>query len=657
MPAELLVDTKSKTATIISLTTVIVAGIVLIVLLWIVSFSTASAPSVFMAAGSSDLQSVTLRWTAPGDNGDSGRASVYDIRYATHSISGANWASASKVTNEPAPATAGSTEELVIGGLQPETTYYFALKTADEAGNWSSLSNIASKKTGSASCTESWSCGSWSDCVDNQRTRTCLDNNGCGTTDDRPAIQQSCQSSSNCLEDWHCTAWSACINNAQTRTCTDANDCGTTNDKPAERYDCTSGNAPNADDVEPNTQITSSPGTLHQNKIVTIAWRGTDDVSNSSTLVYSYKVDDEAWSAWDSQTTTTYREMRNGEHTFLVRSRDEAKNVDSTPAEVTFTVRREPFIVVGVNQGGGPMVRIFNTNGELLSQFFAFEADFRGGITVATGDFGGDGVDEIVVGSGPGRVAEVRIFRRDGSVINSFRPYGDTFFGGVSVASGDIEGDGLEEIATAPVSGGGPVVRVFGYRDTEQAFVPVVPNFYAYHQQFRGGVSLAFNDIEGDGKDELVTAPMGMGGPQLRFFGIREKTFKEITPGLMAYDPAFRGGLTLVSGQVNDDEPHEIITGIYSMGGPHIRIFGRTRYGIIGLVHPGFFGYMPQFRGGVSVATLDYNYDGYDEIVTAVRSNSDALIRIFDANGGVIYSAFYGLPQGLHMGVNIVAGE
>ncbi len=91
--------------------------------------------------------SVTLHWTAPGDDSTSGTAAQYDIRYSTSNITQANWASATQVTGEPTPHVAGTAESMLITGLQPATTYYFAIKAADEVANWSSLSNIAAITT------------------------------------------------------------------------------------------------------------------------------------------------------------------------------------------------------------------------------------------------------------------------------------------------------------------------------------------------------------------------------------------------------------------------------------------------------------------------------------------------------------------------------
>ncbi|TSA25240.1 T9SS C-terminal target domain-containing protein [bacterium] len=91
--------------------------------------------------------SLTLEWTAPGDDGMEGTASYYDIRYSTSAISESNWAVAVQCTGEPIPQPAGSTETFIVGGLSGNTTYYFALKTADEVLNWSGISNCASGTT------------------------------------------------------------------------------------------------------------------------------------------------------------------------------------------------------------------------------------------------------------------------------------------------------------------------------------------------------------------------------------------------------------------------------------------------------------------------------------------------------------------------------
>jgi hypothetical protein len=88
------------------------------------------------------LGEAVLSWTAPGDDGSTGRAAAYDIRYAEFSIVAGQWQSASAVVDPPAPKPTGQRDSCVVTGLSPGTTYYLALKTVDSSSNWSNLSNV-----------------------------------------------------------------------------------------------------------------------------------------------------------------------------------------------------------------------------------------------------------------------------------------------------------------------------------------------------------------------------------------------------------------------------------------------------------------------------------------------------------------------------------
>jgi len=84
-----------------------------------------------------------VTWTAPGDDGSTGTATAYEIRYSTSPITAGNFTSATEVTTPPTPKPAGGSESMTIGSLQSATTYYVALRTRDEVPNVSALSNVA----------------------------------------------------------------------------------------------------------------------------------------------------------------------------------------------------------------------------------------------------------------------------------------------------------------------------------------------------------------------------------------------------------------------------------------------------------------------------------------------------------------------------------
>lgn len=95
-----------------------------------------------LAARDASAINIVLRWTAPGDDSTYGRAAEYDLRYSFRSSQfPSRFTTAERVPTQP-PNPPGTTEEVVVADM-PESTYvYFALRTRDEFGNWSLVSNV-----------------------------------------------------------------------------------------------------------------------------------------------------------------------------------------------------------------------------------------------------------------------------------------------------------------------------------------------------------------------------------------------------------------------------------------------------------------------------------------------------------------------------------
>lgn len=101
-----------------------------------------------LAANDPTTESLTLTWTAPADDpGLGGATASYDVRYSRESVEEAGWDALSQLTGEPQPHTWGTLESFVVRELEPGTSYFFALKSTDEAGHASPLSNVAEGRT------------------------------------------------------------------------------------------------------------------------------------------------------------------------------------------------------------------------------------------------------------------------------------------------------------------------------------------------------------------------------------------------------------------------------------------------------------------------------------------------------------------------------
>lgn len=280
-------------------------------------------------------------------------------------------------------------------------------------------------------------------------------------------------------------------------------------------------------------------------------------------------------------------------------------NFDSSPDIET---------VVGAGSKGGPHVKIYKDTVFTGQQFFAYNQAFTGGVDVAAGDVDGDGIDEIITGAGPGGGPHVQVFKADGTVVSSFFAYDARFAGGVRVAAGDVDGDGNAEIITGPGAGGGPNVKVF------KADGRIIGSYFPFNPQFRGGVDVAVGDLSGDTKAEIVTAAGPGGGPHVRTMSYAGDTATPVNyiADFFAYDATtFQGGVRVSVGNVQlSSVKSEILTVPDSAGGPHIKMFNGSG---------GFI------KGDMFIEQWWYGFNdiaaGYDSSAAATGINRRASIR------------------------------
>lgn len=109
----------------------------------------ATAPSTItdLTAEVLGATEVALTWTSKGDDGDVGLVDSYDIRYSTEPINEENWENTVQVEDEVAPLISGSAQNFTITGLAGGTVYNIGIKSLDEAGNSSPLSNVVTVET------------------------------------------------------------------------------------------------------------------------------------------------------------------------------------------------------------------------------------------------------------------------------------------------------------------------------------------------------------------------------------------------------------------------------------------------------------------------------------------------------------------------------
>jgi len=194
-------------------------------------------------------------------------------------------------------------------------------------------------------------------------------------------------------------------------------------------------------------------------------------------------------------------------------------------------------------------IRLFTGDGLFVRSFLALPASFTGGAQVASGRFDGGKADSIVVGAGPGGLPQIRIFNRDTQEIGNFLAFNAGFRGGVSVATGDVNGDGHDEIVVGAGPGGGPHVRVFAANGD-----PIGGGFFAFDKGFRGGVSVTAGDVNGDGLAEIIVVSGKGMVASVRIFDVHG----ELLSGFQPLGTAYKQGATVALADWNGDGRPEI---------------------------------------------------------------------------------------------------
>jgi hypothetical protein len=194
-----------------------------------------------------------------------------------------------------------------------------------------------------------------------------------------------------------------------------------------------------------------------------------------------------------------------------------------------------------------------------------------------------------------------------GSSIISFRPYDNAYVGGLSVAAGDVDGDGTPEIITAPTAQGAlPLVKVFSITGIQ------VASFFAYDQAFKGGVSVASADFTGDGHDDIVTAAGPGGGPHVRVFNADSGL---VVRNFFPFATTFSGGVNVAVGDVNNDSVSDIIVAQRQGGSPIVKAYNGANNQL--LLSTNALANNTTFAGGIHVASGDVNNDGHDDIIVS----------------------------------------
>lgn len=204
----------------------------------------------------------------------------------------------------------------------------------------------------------------------------------------------------------------------------------------------------------------------------------------------------------------------------------------------------------------GNKLTAMRDDGQPLMKVYPYGANYKGQIKVAVGDMDGDGFGEIFVFPTAREKLPIKIYARDGAnIVASWLPYGEKFDGGYSVAVGNIEKGGAPEIVVGGGVGQAPKVRL--YQRIFNRF-KLLREWLAFESSFKGGVNVAAGDVNGDGVDEIIVAAVKNKKPVIKIFDrLGKKLYQEFSP---FSGPVGRGSIEVYALDVNFDGKDEIVT-------------------------------------------------------------------------------------------------
>jgi hypothetical protein len=311
-----------------------------------------------------------------------------------------------------------------------------------------------------------------------------------------------------------------------------------------------------------------------------------------------------------------------------------------------------------VQTGITSTVAVYRSDGSLELTLTPFGNGYSGGARVARGDINGDGVPDIIVGSGGGIQARVRIW--DGSshqLIFDTTPF-ENFTGAVTVAAGDLNGDGHADVVIGPDYGGGPRVQIWSGATLQK----LVPDFFGIpYPDFRGGIRVAAGDVNRDGDADLVVAPGVGGGPRITMYDGRSLVAGHpqlIANDFFIFDNWLRTGFFLAVGDVNGDGYADIIAGSGAGSSPRVRIISGA--GLVdgqgGHAIADFYVGSTADQGGARVAVTKTDSDDKADLLVGTSGARLSLISgaAISASASpslsLSFAAFTGVNAGVYVG-------
>ena len=346
----------------------------------------------------------------------------------------------------------------------------------------------------------------------------------------------------------------------------------------------------------------------------------------------------------------------------LTKDVTEATPADNTSTDTTTIYQGIYVVSPGVSlpgRGAPPAIRVFDIATGTETSINAYEPTYRKSIRVATGDINGDGYDDIITSTITGN-GRVRVFdgRTGAPMTGAFAElaaFPEAGARGAYVASGDVNGDGRDDIVVGSgyKAKGSAKVRVFSGFDGS-----VLSTNEPFGTKFHGGVRVAVGDGESGVRERDIVprggvisrgvaeiiASQGYGGNRVVVTsGISNTVLKDFTVGGASY----KGGVFVAAAaDLTGDGIVDFIVG-RDRGRTVVETFNGATGSLLSTITP----FATRYALGARVAAADVNLDGIADIIVGSGGRNAGSVKFFDGVTNAemtarTFSAFPTFPNG-----------
>lgn len=275
--------------------------------------------------------------------------------------------------------------------------------------------------------------------------------------------------------------------------------------------------------------------------------------------------------------------------------------------------------------GGGPQLQLFSDKGKLLRSTFVYSSSLIHGFESRWINVDDDPGLELITVPEAGAVSSVKLFDDNGTHLTTIYPFGNGFRGGLTIQVGDVDGDGKQDCIVAPLSQQRPIVYIYSYNATAGEF-DIIDLFEVYDRDYKDGLSITTGDVDGDEDDELLIGSR-TGNQDLQLYDFSRETMQASVTTTRALPTAYSdgNGVTLASGDLDFNGTDEFVIGSLNGSAAITLLRSTAKKDALQVVAQAKV-FSEEYHGGVQLMTGNIDSNLSNEVLVISKNTTEKVL-------------------------------